>query len=1108
MIQLLGVNKCIINFLFVLWSIIYFSSCTFEEEKPFSLLTYRKTGIKFKNTIKETENFNHLEYSYLYNGAGVAIGDINNDGLPDIYFTGNLASSKLYLNKGNFEFEDITESAGVAAKETWNNGATMADVNGDGFLDIYVCSSTDGRPKYRKNLLFINNGDLTFSEKAEEYGIEDPAYSTHSSFFDYDKDGDLDLFVINHSTDRFAMFNEKSSGYRKLSNSKYGQKLFRNDGDSFTEVTKEAGIYSNVINFGLGIAVSDFNNDLWPDIYICNDYFERDYLYINQKDGTFSEQLESYFSHISFSSMGCDAADINNDGFIDLISLDMLPAGNTERKLVAGPHNYKKYKLLETRGFYNQTTRNMLQLNNRGQCFSEIGQYAGVFSTNWSWSSLLCDFDNDGFKDLFISNGYGKNNTHMDVLTMLVKDAQKQQSGEQGMSDMEIVNKIPATILKNYMFRNNGNLTFSNVSSDWGFDEKTLSNGTAYADLDNDGDLDLVINNINDYAFIYRNNAETNNNHYIKIKLIGSGLNTGGIGARIDITCADENFIQEFYPSRGYMSSMDHALIFGLGKAKSIDKLRIIWPDLREQLLTEIKVDQTIILRNDEAVMTKKETPPPIKTTFKKVNKNLPLRYKHEENKFIDFNKQPLLPYMLSTQGPFIAKGDINNDGLEDVFIGGAKGHQGKMYFQKEDNSFELREMLCFQRDSACEDLGVLLFDVDMDKDLDLYVVSGGNEFSASSMELQDRLYLNDGDGVFSKAENHLPKMLTSGSCIKASDIDGDGDPDLFIGGRLTPGLYPISPRSYFLENDGSGHFRDVTEKKNSKLLNPGMVVDAVWSDFSGDNKPDLIIVGEWMPIRLFQNSGKEFIEIEGQQWMNRAYGWWNRINQGDFDNDGDIDYVIGNLGLNSQFKATVREPVSIYASDFDNNGSLDAVLCSYNNGKSYPIYSKDDLGSQIKDINKRYPTYESFANQTISDLFSVTELQKALVLNANNFASSFLKNKGNNQFELSPLPMEAQLSPVYAININDYNDDGDIDIILAGNFYGFRIDKGRFDANKGLLLLGDGTCHFDAIANIESGLFIDGEVKDIAEVNTTLDKKLIVFSVNNGDIQLYKIND
>ncbi len=752
------------RFIVILIMAMFLLSCS-HHRKQFTLLSHKRTGITFRNTIKETEDFNHLKYSYLYNGAGVAIGDINNDGLPDIYFTGNLVSSRLYLNKGNFKFEDISKEAGVAAKKTWNNGATMADVNGDGLLDIYVCSSTDGRAQYRRNLLFINNGDLTFSEMAQEYGIDDPAYSTHSAFLDYDKDGDLDLFVINHSLDKYAMFNEKSPGFKHESSPKFGHKLFRNDGNAFSEVTKDAGILSNAINFGLGIAVADFNNDNWPDIYICNDYYEQDYFFINQKDGTFSEQLEKYFSHISFSSMGSDAADINNDGTIDMFTLDMLPEENFEQKLVAGPHNYEKFKLLETRGFYYQTTRNMLHLNNSGEFFTEIGQYAGIFSTNWSWSPLLCDYDNDGLKDLFISNGYGKNNTHMDVLMLLFEDMKQQQAGGRAMNDMEVIDHIPSTILKNYMFRNNGDLTFTNVNNEWGFDQSTLSNGTAYADLDNDGDMDIVINNINDYAFLYRNNSERiTENHYLKIKLSGSGLNTGGFGARIDVTCDTTTYTQEFYPSRGYMSSMDHALIFGLGDASSIDILTITWPDLRVQTLENITVNQTITLNNEDAKFVDKQPEPDFQTIFKSMNDNKPLNYRHKENDYIDFLKQPLLPLMLSTQGPFMTAGDVNNDGMEDVFIGGASGSPGGLYLQLENDTFEPRELECFETDKGCEDLGVLFVDVDGDEDLDLYVVSGGNEFSLSSELLRDRLYLNDGMGYFTASENRIPQNLSSGS--------------------------------------------------------------------------------------------------------------------------------------------------------------------------------------------------------------------------------------------------------------------------------------------------------------------------------------------------------
>ena len=1081
-------------------------SCSNKRNQQFTKLSHKKTGIKFRNTIKETETFNHLKYSYLYNGGGVAVGDINNDGLPDIFFSGNLAKSRLYLNKGDFKFEDITKNAGVAAEKYWSNGATIIDINGDGYLDIYVCSSTDARPKYRKNLLFINNGDLTFTEKAAEYGITDPAYSTHSTFFDYDKDGDLDLFVINHSVDKFTTFNNKSTSYKNQKSSKYGQKFYINIGDRFIESTEKVGIKSNVINFGLGVTVADFNNDYWPDIYVCNDYYATDYLYINQKDGTFKEQMRDYFDHISFSSMGNDAADINNDGYIDLFTLDMLPNSNYERKVVAGPHNYEKYKLLEKRGFYNQTTRNMLQLNNQGKDFTEIGQYAGIFSTNWSWSPLICDYDNDGNKDIFISNGYGKNNTHMDVLSMLFKDMQEVHKGKNGMSDMDIVNKVPATVLQNYFYKNNGDLTFTNVADKWGFDEKTLSNGTAYADFDNDGDMDLVINNINDYAAIYRNNTNRlSENNYLRIKLEGSAKNTGGIGARIDITCGEKTFTQEFYPSHGYMSSMDHVLIFGLGQATSIDNLKVVWPDLKTQTISDIKVNQTITLKNKDAVKETLQSSPEYKPIFKSLTQNKPLAFKHNENNYIDFLTQPLLPFLLSTQGPFITKGDVNNDGIEDIFIGGAKDSPGSLYFQNKNSTFDFQKMVCFENDKESEDLGVLFIDIDNDSDLDLYVVSGGNEFAFNSKNLQDRLYINDGLGNFHKSINQLPRMISSGSCVKSADIDNDGDLDLFIGGRLTPGLYPIAPRSYILENDGNGHFKDITKEKSIGLLNCGMVTDAIWTDFSGDNIVDLIVVGEWMPIKLFKNEGTKFNEITDQKWMENSKGWWNTICSGDFDQDGDIDYVFGNLGQNFQIKPSPKEPVTIYAKDFDNNEELDAIVCSYVHGKEYPIYPKDDLSQQIPNINKKYPDYESYATQTISDIYPNNILENALVLKANNFSSSYLKNLGNNQFELSNLPISAQMSPLYKIISDDFNSDGNLDLLLAGNFFGMRIDFGRLDANKGLILLGDGKGNFTTLPGYKSGLKIRGEVKDIASVNLASGLKMFVFTINNDSIKLYQ---
>jgi|WetSurMetagenome_2_1015567.scaffolds.fasta_scaffold00925_8 enediyne biosynthesis protein E4 len=1089
------------SFIILLFSI-GFISCNRDKEKLFTSLSHKRTGIEFKNLIKDTETFNVLDYGYLYNGGGVSAGDVNNDGLPDIFFSGNLIKSKLYLNKGNFRFEDITDKAGVDCGGTWNTGVTMVDINGDGFLDIYVCSSTDGREEHRKNLLFINNGNLTFTESAAKYGVDDSSYSTHSIFFDYDKDGDLDLFVLNHSLDKYARPKAKQ---KREHDPRYEQRLYKNTGGKFIDVSVETGMIQNVMNFGLSVAVADFNNDNWPDIYVCNDYSEQDYLYINQHNGTFSEQLTKYFDHITLSSMGNDAADFNNDGFIDLITLDMYPEDNYEQKLVAGPDNYDKVSILKDSGFYHQSTRNMLQMNNHGSYFTEIGQYAGMYSTNWSWSPLFCDFDNDGNKDLYISNGYGRNITHMDAVMFSVEQIVKQQKGEAVMPKMGIVETIPATVLKNYIFKNNGDLTFTNVTDSWGDEIPSLSNGVAYADLDNDGDMDLVVNNINDYAFVYRNNArELNSNHFLKVRFDGTGLNKGGIGAKVEVKCKDLIYMQEFQPSRGYMSSMNHELVFGIGKATTVDSLKITWPDLREQVLTALVVDQTIILHNKDAQIASPENTPVSHPVFSPLNNNNILPYRHIENKYVDFRKQILLPHFLSTQGPHIARGDVNNDGMDDLFLGGAKDSPGRLYFQKKNGSFELQKQPCFEKDKGCEDIGTLFFDADGDKDLDLYLVSGGNEFSKESPELQDRLYINNGNGFFTKSADRLPKMLTSGSCVKAGDIDNDGDPDLFIGGRVVPGSYPLAPRSYILENNGNGYFQDVTEKYNTSLMNPGMVTDAVWTDFNNDKLLDLIIVGEWMGIRAFQNTGKNLTEISDQSGLNNTEGWWNTIIAEDFDKDGDMDYVAGNLGLNSQIKVSASEPATIYAKDFDNNGSIDAVMCYFIQGKNYPFYSKDDLQTQIPFVKKKYPDYESYANQNLTDIFSPEELKDALVLKASQFASCYLENKGNNKFVLTPLPREAQFSPVYGIQTGDYNNDGNTDLILSGNFFGTRIKFGEYDASKGLLLTGNGKGNFTVLNDLQSGFHINGEVRDIADVKMATGKNILVFALNNDSVRLY----
>lgn len=1083
-----------------------FACSKVDDSKMFSLLPSNQTGIKFKNILKETEEFNILTYGQIYNGGGVSVGDINNDGLEDLYFTGNMVGSRLYLNKGGFKFEEIAKKAGVFAEGLWNTGTTMADVNGDGLLDIYVCRSAAKDDFKRKNVLFINNGDLTFTEKAAEYGLDDFGYSSQAAFFDYDKDGDLDVYVVNHSTQLYSGFRQATNGkLKEKRDPNFADRLYKNENGKFVNVSDEVGLVSNVLGFGLGIAVSDINNDTWPDIYISNDFHEQDYLYINNQNGTFTESLEKYIGHTSHFSMGSDIADINNDGFPEIMTLDMLPEGNHRIKMVSGPDNYDKNSLLEENGFYHQIMRNMMHLNNNGLYFSEIGQFSGISNTDWSWASLFVDLDNDGFKDLFITNGVKKDYTNMDFMNFAVQEKINENNTGVEMAITNLIENMPPTIEENYTYLNNGDLTFTKVNEKWGLNQKTLSNGAAYADLDNDGDMDLIVNNTDEEAFVYRNNSnKLTNNNYLKVNLKGAGKNTFGLGAKLILKLSDKKLSQEMMPTRGFQSSVGYDLVFGLGSTKVVEELQVIWPDGKVQKINNIDANQKITLNQSGAWLPELESISTPNMLFADISLDSIIKYVHKENSFNDFKREQLLPHKLSIQGPKIATADVNKDGLEDIYIGGAKGQSGELLLQTKNGKFVGHNLTVFHDDQNSEDLGLLFFDADNDKDLDLYVASGGNEYEIDSPELQDRLYFNDGLGNFKKKATSLPSMLTSSSCVKAGDLDADGDLDLFVGGRLVPGQYPTAPRSYILQNDGKGKFKDITVQTNKDLISPGMVTDAVWSDFSGDGKDDLIIVGEFMAIRAFENKNGSLTELENSSGLAESQGWWNTIKAGDMDNDGDIDYVLGNFGHNSQLKATITEPVSLYSKDFDNNGSIDPILCSFNLGVSYPVFSKDDIVGQLSSLKSKYVNYSDYADQKITDIFSASELEGVSVLEAKNFATSYLENLGKGQFTLKKLPAKAQLAPVYGILLEDFNNDGNLDILLAGNFFGTRVKYGRYDANKGVVLMGNGKGGFNPISSPESGLNIEGEVRDIISIKLNDKSQTILFTRNNSSIKSY----
>lgn len=1070
------------------------------------------TGVKFENRVTDTRDLNVFTYRNFYNGGGVAIGDLNGDGLPEIMLTSNLEGNRLYLNEGHFRFRDVTEVADVKGKGFWATGVTFADVNGDGRLDIYVCYSGNVEGERRANELYINKGlnekgEPTFSEQAAAYGIADQGYSTDAAFFDYDRDGDLDLYVSNNSFRPVSSFGLKN--IRNVRSEFGGHKLYRNDGGHFTDVSAKAGIYGSEIAFGLGVAVGDVNGDGWPDIYVSNDFFERDYLYINKKDGTFAEDLEREMTSISYSSMGLDMADINNDGLLDIYVTDMLPDDEYRYKMTSSFESWDIHQAKLKNGYHQQFTRNMLHLNNGNGTFSEIGQMAGVARTDWTWSALIADYDLDGNKDINVTNGIARDVTSQDYIAFLANNETmaSARSGGKGVDFIGLVNAMSSTKLPNYAFRNKGDLTFESDGPAWGLDTKGFSNGSAYGDLDGDGALDLVVNNANAEAFVYRNNARTlTKNQYLQVKLDGERKNRFAIGAKVTVAADGTSLFEELMPSRGFQSSVDYVLNFGIGQSKSIDSLTVQWPDGRVSVVRNVAANQRLVVRQADASAARAIAHKNISPILADVTDSVALPFVHQENEYVDFDRERLIPKMLSTEGPYMAVTDVNGDGLADAFIGGAKDQPGRLMLQKAGGKFTASNETLFEADKGSEDLGAAFFDANGDGFPDLYVVSGGNEFSDLAPALEDRLYLNDGRGNYHKAMNSLPSESVSGSRVAAADFDGDGDIDLFVGGRVVPGRYGIDPPSVLLLNDGHGRFTDATARLAPELARIGMVTDAVWKDVNGDGRLDLVVVGEWMPITIFLNKGKGRLERMKTRGLEMSDGWWNRIVAGDFTGHGRVDFIVGNLGLNTRFHASEKEPTMMYVKDFGGNGFVEQIVAFYNHGRLYPLVLRDDLIKSLPYLKSRYPNYANYATQTVSDIFSPADLAGAVVKQAHTFATMLAKNNGDGSFSLVPLPREVQISPIYGILATDVDKDGKPDLLMAGNFDGVKPETGRMSAGYGMMLKGDGKGKFTPVRTVESGFFVPGQARDIQSLRTPAGE-LYVVTRNNDRPLVFRSN-